>query len=65
MKPNDDKVNREVHLIRKFSDPFTKLYFWTASRADRGPINLVPSVCPSATGISRERFIQFFRKLGI
>ena len=36
---------------------------WISGRADRGPINSVPSVRPSATGISRERFIQFFRNL--
>ena len=31
--------------------------FWTSSRANRGPINSVPSVHLSATGISRECFI--------
>ena len=39
--------------------------FWTPGRADRGPIDSVPSVRPSATGISRERFIQFLPKLGM
>ena len=41
--------------------------YWTPGRADRGPINSVPSVRPyvrpSAMGISRECFIQFFRNL--
>ena len=36
--------------------------FWTSCRVDRGPINSVPSIHPSATGISRERF-QFFQNL--
>ena len=36
---------------------------WTPGRADRGPINSVLSVRPPATGISRERYIQFFRNL--
>ena len=37
--------------------------FWTPSRADRGPINLVPSVRLATTTISREHFIQLGMKL--
>ena len=37
--------------------------FLDPDRADRGPINSVPSVHPSAMGISRERFIQFFQNV--
>ena len=50
--------------------PEKQIHYWTLGRADRGPINSVPSVhpsvrpsVPSAMGIFRERFIQFFHNL--
>ena len=50
-------------VIRNGSENRINVNFWTPGRADKGPINSVPSVRPSATGISRERFIQFFQNL--
>ena len=55
LKAFDDFKNKRQRCM--------KYFFWTPGRADRGPINSVPSVRPFAMGICRECFIQFFRNL--